>query len=884
MRPDERELDDEIRGHLALAIKERVERGESPEAARLAALGELGYLPAVRESMRQVWHAAWTDAVADLAGDIRHALRTLAAQRAFSLTVIGVLTLGIGLNAAVFTMLKGIALTPLGGVSDAPAIAVAYGATSTGRAVRLSYPDYERLRDGTRSFASLFGSALAEVTVGRGRDARQVTAELVTGGYFAALGVDAALGRTLTASDEIAPGRHPVVVMSDGMWRRDFAADPAIVGRTIEVNRQPLTVIGVAAPGFHGTIVSYDIELFIPVLTAPDLGFTFTSLATTPAGILADRRAGLFFLHGYLRPGVTRDAAAAELNALWAADAGSRPADAPAVQMRVVPFLRSPGTGPTYIMPTLTALGAMGLLVLLIACANLAGLVLVRGLSRRGEIAVRLALGATRQRIVRLLVLENLVLAVPGGVLGLLISWIGIPPLVAYAEQLAAPQRLRLNVEVDALVIGFTALVAIACALVFGFVPALQSSRVPLVTAINEDASPRGAARGRFRSGLVVTQVAVSLMLLIGAGLAIRGVEAARSADPGFDKAGVAVIELNVKPQGYDTARGRVFYRQLLDAARAGAGVQSATLAEHTPLGLLDTRLERAAVDGYTPRQGEDLAFMYNTVAPDYFRTLRIDLLAGREFEDHDGDASAPVAVVNRTLAERFWGGTTAAIGQRVRLGEGEWRTVVGVAADVKYARINEAPRPYVYLPFLQAYRPTMQLHVRGPGSVDALVTQARGFVEALDPDLAIASADSLARGTTGAFLFFDLLATMLPLFGAVGMALAALGTYGLVAYTVRQSTHEIGIRLALGASRGSIVRRFVGRGLRLGMTGALVGTIAAVAVVRLLGSVVYGVGAADAGPFSLALAVVLGGVAAATLVPAWRAAHTNPLGVLRRQ
>ncbi|MGD9902213.1 MAG: ADOP family duplicated permease [Vicinamibacterales bacterium] len=884
MRPDERDLDDEIRGHLALAIQERVDRGEDPDAARLAALAELGYVPAVRESIRQVWFAAWRDAVADLTADIRYAVRNLRTHRAFALTVTAVLTLGIGLNAAVFTMLKGVALEPLSGVADGPGIAVAYAESSTGRAMRFSYPDYARLRDGTRSFASVFGFALAEVTLGRGRDARVVSAELVTGSYFSALGVTAALGRTLTPDDEVAPGRHPVVVLSDGIWRRDFAADPDIVGRTVEINRQPLTVVGVTVPGFHGAIVSYDIELFIPVMTAPDLGFTFTSAAPTAAGILADRRATVFVMHGYLRPGVTREAAATELNAVWAADAGSRPADAPAAEIRVVPFLRAPGTGPTYILPTLTALATMGLLVLLITCANLAGLVLVRGLSRRGEIAVRLALGATRQRVVRLLVLENLVLAIPGGVFGLLLSWSGIPPMVAYAERLAAPQRLHLNVEVDALVIGFTALVAGGCALVFGFVPALRSSRVALVTALNEDAAPRGAARGRFRASLVVAQVAVSLMLLIGAGLAIRGVDAARRADPGFDTDGVAVVALNVKPQGYDGERGRRFYRELLDRARAGAGVESATLAEHTPLGLLDTRSERAAVDGYAPARGEDLAFMSNTVGPDYFRTLRIALAAGREFVDGDDEASAPVVVVNRTLAERFFGSPAAALGQRVRLGEGAWRTVVGVAADVKYARINEAPRPYVYLPFFQAYKPTMQLHVRGPGSVDARVAQARGVVEALDPDLPIPIARSLARSTTGAFLFFDLLATMLPIFGAVGLVLAALGTYGLVAYAVRQSTREIGIRLALGASRGSIVRRYVGRGLRLGVAGALVGLVAALAVTRLLGSVVYGVGAADAGPFTLGLAVVLTGVAAATVVPAWRAARTDPLGVLRHQ
>jgi hypothetical protein len=276
---------------------------------------------------------------------------------------------------------------------------------------------------------------------------------------------------------------------------------------------------------------------------------------------------------------------------------------------------------------------------------------------------------------------------------------------------------------------------------------------------------------------------------------------------------------------------------------------------------------------------------MSNTVGSDYFRTLRIPLMAGRSFEDRDDESASPVAIVNNTLAERFWGGAASAIGKRIRVaGAGDWRTVIGVAADVKYARINETPRPYIYLPFLQWYRSSMVLHTRGPAAVDLLVDQARAHVASLDPDLPILHAAPLAEATRGAFILFDLTATMLFVFGVSGMALAAMGTYGLVSYTVKQSTHEIGIRMALGAPALSVVRGFLARGLRLGAAGAALGMIAALAVSRLLGSVLFGVSATDAISFARALAVVLGVVAAATIIPAWRAARTNPLSALRHQ
>jgi len=896
---DDADFKDEIRAHLAIAADEKIADGADREAARYAALREFGNVTLTTEATRRVWSPAWLEALREQANDVRHAIRALAKNPGFSLTVIGVLALGIGLNSAVFTMLKGMALTPLAGVEGSARLAVVFGETNAGRQLRVSYPDYRYLREQNRAFADLFGSSVATVTLGRGQAARQIWLELVTGNYFRALGVRAQRGRTLLPSDEVAPGGHPVIVLSDALWRRGFNADPDIVGRTVDVNNYSFTVVGVTDPTFHGTIVSYDVEAFIPVMMIGEIGITGGLPPRTPSStILSDTRAAVVFLQSYLRPGTTIAAAAAETDGHWASLAAGRPTADAVTRLRVVPFWRSPTGGQTYILPTLALLTAMGLLVLLIACANIAGLVLVRGLSRRGEIAVRLALGASRVRIVRLLLVENLVLALPGAFLGVLLANRGIPLLVDYAQWLAAPEQIFLNVAVDGLVIAFAVVVACASALVFGFVPALRSARVDLVSVINEDASPRGAARGRLRASLVVAQVSVSLLLLVGAGLATRSVDAARRANPGFDSNNVAALALDVRQNAYDEARGRGFYRALLDDVRARAGVESASLAAFTPLGLLDTRAQRVTIEDHVPGRDEDMALMSNVVSPDYFRTLRIDVPAGRPFEDRDDEAAAQVAIVNRTFAERFLGGAAAAIGRRIRIGDDGWRTVVGVAADVKYSRINEAPRPYVYLPFLQAYRSGMVLHIRAsmpPGaspstaaassaSMDRLLDEARARVAALDANLPVLYARPMEETTRGAFIFLDLTAAMLFLFGVAGLALAALGTYGTVSYVVRQSTREIGIRMALGATRWSVVAGFVARGLRLGATGAAIGIVAALGISRFLGSLLFGVSATDLPSFAAALGIVVSGVFLASVVPAWRAARTSALTALRHQ
>lgn len=878
---DRDDFDDEVRAHLAIARDEKIADGMDERAAHYAALREFGNVTLTTEAARRVWTPSWLGLVRDVLSDVRYGGRSLRKNPAFSLAVVGVLTVGIGLNVAVFTMLKGIALSPVAGVADSASLVVVHGETGAGRPVRLSYPEYQEIKAHTQSIPDLFGSVVTKVNLGRGPAARQVWGEFVTGNYFEALGVGPTLGRTLGQADEAGPGERPVVVISEGLWRRDFASAPDIVGRTIEVNNRHLTVLGIADAAFHGTTVVYDVELYVPVTLAPDLGFTFGSSQSSAAGVLADRRAAILYPYGRVRPDLTNAAVEAELGGLWGKLRVLRPLDDPTERLRVVPFLDAPNGAPSYIMPTLVVLSAMGLLVLGITCANLAGLVLVRGVSRRGEIAVRLSLGASRSRIVRLLVVENLMLAVPGAVMGLALAWLGIPVLVGSAEQLAAPLRIYFNTDVDALVIGFALVIACGTVLLFGFLPALRTARVDLVTALNEDASPRGAGRSRVRAALVVAQVAVSVTLLAGAGLSARSLTAATAADPGFVSAGVSAVSFDLRQNGYDQSRGRIFQQRLLDTLRHDPSIASVSLAANTPLNMTETRVERITIEGRATPPGEDLGFMFNVVSPDYFRTLRVAVLEGREFTDQDDLGVEPVVIVNQTLATRYLGGPAAAIGRSIRMADGPSRRVVGVVADLKYLRIGDGPRPYFYLPLRQSYRSSLTLHTRSAGPNED-VEHARAAISRLDPDQPILAARSMTRATRGAFLFLDLTATMLLVFGAAGVVLASLGTYGLVSYAVRQSTHEIGIRMALGASAARVVRQFFARGLRLAAVGVVIGLVVALAAGRLLAGVLFGVGAVDGISLLQALVVVLASVVLATLVPAWRAAQTHPSSVLR--
>jgi len=835
-----------------------------------------------RLASRQFWAELRFDLLDDVITDVRYGIRSLTRSPGFTLAVIGVLSLGVGLNVAVFTLLKALMFSPIAGVERSGQLAVIVGEASGGRSLYVSYVDYQALRDNVRAFAELCGIAPIYGRLGVGSGTRNAWGELVTGNYFRVLGVRAQLGRTLAPSDEVTPGGHPVVVISDGLWRRDFAADPDILGRTIVVNGYPLIVVGVTDPAFHGTLFSFESELFVPVMMARQMGIGRASGSDRQLDPLTARSLSLIVPHGYLRPGATLAAANTQAAATWSALMRDRRFGVVIQRLTVLPFWRSPMGAQRYMAPLFTVLSVMGLLVLGVTCTNLSGLLLARGASRRGDIAVRLALGATRLRNVRLLTIECLLLALPGAVLGVLLGWRCLAPLTAALDRAAAPQRLFFNFKMDAVVIAFAIVVACLGALMSGFVPALRTSRIRLASVMKEEMAPGGATKGILRAGLVVGQVAVAVVLLVGAGLATRSLLSAQRADRGFDERQVTSVVIDPGASGYDEERGRVYYRRLLDSARAAPGITSATLAQFTPLTSIEPRSLRLVLKEYSARRGEDLSFLSNIVGPDYFKTLGIDLLAGRAFNDSDNETAAPVAIVNRTMAQRFWGGANNAIGKQLRVINGEWRTIIGVAADIKYVQIDEAPRGYLYLPVLQTYSPTMILHTRGPAPVDALVSQARTIVGTLDANVPILEAQPLTHAVSGALLLFRWLAAALALFGMSGMGLAALGTYTLVAYMVKQSTREIGIRSALGASSFTVARSFLVRGLRLGAIGSVIGIVTALVSSVFLRRVLYGVSAADFFSFALALAVVLGAVCAASLVPAWRAARINPLRALR--
>jgi predicted permease len=874
-RERDSDLDDEIRSHLSMAAQDRIADGEDPRSARLASLKEFGNVTLTREATRLSWGGVWRSHVTDISQDFRYAIRTLSRTPGYSLVVVAVLALGIGANVSVFALFNAVALKPIPGVEGSAGLGVLVARTDAGRILPLSYPDFRELQTQGRAFAGLAGTTMDGYSLGLGTHSDRVFGEMVTGNYFSVLGVRASLGRTLQSSDDVAPGRHPVVVISDALWRSTFASDPAIVGKTIQINAYPFTIVGVTEPGFHGSIVSLSMDLFVPVMMQPQL---------RRLDLLGARESPMLWGLGRLRPESSMTSADEEAGLFSSRIDAQHPARRVSQRATVIPIWRSPYGAQTYMLPAILMLSMMGALLLLIVCANVSNLVLVRGVSRRGEIAARVALGASRGRILRWLFVESLVLSLPGAVLGILAAR-GINILLRPTTMASlAPVPISLDVSPDWTVVSVALALSCASAFLFGFLPALQSSRVDLAGIMKDDLSPRGGSRGRLRNVLVAAQVAVSLLLLVGAGLVIRSFEAARTAEVGFDARNVASVSFDLTPSGYDGIRGRAFYQRLLDTIRAQAGVESAALTAALPLTLVEGNSVDAVVENFQPLRGEDMRVLINTISPDYLNTLRIGLVAGRDFATTDLADTLAVAIVNETMARQFWKTPNGALGKRIRLAGGDWRTVIGVARDIKYARVTEDPRPHVYRPLAQNYLSSMTLHVRSQNPEAVLLARLRATVQSLDPNLPILTARMLTEQTRVALSIFSMAAGVLMVFGVIAMILTALGTYGLVSYTARQSTHEIGIRIAIGASRAGLLRRFLGRGLTLGATGAMCGLAGSVLITRLLGGLLYGVSPTDAASYAGAAVVVLTTVLVASFVPAWRASRTDPIAALRHR
>lgn len=873
-RRRERDLQNEIHAHLSMAIADRVRDGEDPREARLAALKEFGNITLTRDATRRAWAGGWRLWLLDLGQEVRYSIRLLRRSPGHTLAVLTVLALGIGANISVFRVFKPLALTPIAGVAQSSELGVLAAQTTAGQMMPLSHLDFRDLVAAQDTFSGIAGTSLSGYGLGLGAGSERIWTEMVTGNYFQLLGIRAQIGRTLLPSDDLVPDGHPFVVISDSLWRRAFGADPAVVGRTVRISGHPITIVGVTEPAFHGAVVSIDVEAFLPIMMQPQL---------QGRDELSSRDAQTLVGLGRLKPGVSVRTAAAEMAVLSAGLKGLHAAGDVTGTATVIPFLRSPFGGQSLLLPVTVVAGAMATLVLLIVCANVSNLVLVRGLTRHGEIAARLALGASRARVLRLLVIESLALAVPGAVAGLAAS-VGLMWLMDFRNMDApgANGRMFVDISIDGLVVAFALLLSCGCALVFGLLPAFRVSRVDLSSVMRAGLVPRATGSARARHLLVIAQVAVSLVLLVSAALLLRSAESARRADPGFDARDVASLSLDLQSGGYDETRGRVFLRSVLDALRGAPNVESATLAFNTPMRMVPNRGNDFEIEGYRSRPDEDLHFLVNIVAPDYFHTLRVPLAAGREFDATDDGSSRRVAIVNETLARMFWGDPQRALGKRLRFPQGEWMVVAGVARDVKYLRIDEEPRPFVYLPYEQQPLMPMIVHVRTKGDVRPALPRLRERVQAMDANLPIVDARPLREQTEAGLVTLEGTANMVIVIGIVAALLAALGTYGMVSYHARQSMHEIAIRVAVGANRADIIRQFLLRGLRLGTTGTVLGALSALAGARALVGLLYGVSPTDLLSFSAAALLVMAVVATASLIPAWKASKTDSIAALR--
>jgi predicted permease len=806
-------------------------------------------------------------AAQEIVSDLRYAVRLLARSPAYCLVVILVLAIGIGCNIIVFTIFKSLTISPLSGVPHSGDLHFVGASTSGGSTTLLSYPDYRDLR--TVTFPSLAASSIGPFTLGSGADGRRVWAELVSGNYFETLAVRPQLGRLLVPADETSDSRQTVVVLSDALWRRSFGADPRVIGRSIQLNSHSMTVVGIADANFRGSIVGLAADVFAPITTQPMLmGHDW----------LGDRdnRWVLSFMHVPSGVAGVRARTVAASSSLLAA----HPSDDMRARAALFSLWDWPFGAQMFVLPAVSLMGAMSALLLLVVSANVGGLVLVRSIARRGETAVRLAVGASRGRIARLLMTESVVLAAPGALGGFFFPALLAPFLGAAQSNVSLP--LAFNIDPDRFVVAFAALLAVITAFVYS-VPAIRACRIDIVSVLKDDASRQGRVRGGFRAGLVVAQIAMALLLLVGTALVFRSLTAARATTGGFDARDVSYAAFDLTGRSVDVEAAQRFYRQLLEEVSQEPGVQSATVARYLPLMFLDWQSWRAAPEGYQRPRNEDVAVPLNVVGPDYFRTLQIPIVAGREFTWRDDGRSDHVAIVNETFARRFWTSAAAAIGKRFQT-NGGWATIVGVARDSKYARLEEPSRPYFFVPFMQFPDPALTVQVRSSTASAVVLQRLATIAHRLDPSLPVLETGALAGQLRSAVSIYETLSRVLGVIGLLAAGLAALGIYGLIAYIVTQSTHEIGIRSALGASRAAIVRRFLARGLRLTIAGTAVGVAAALALTPSMAALLFGISTRDVVSFAGAVGFVVLVAVAACWVPAWRASKVDPIAALRHQ
>jgi predicted permease len=856
------DFDAELASHVEMHTDDGIRAGLSPEEARRQALIRLGGMEQTRQAYRERRTLPWLET---LWQDIRFGLRILCKNPGYTAVAVLTLALGIGANTAVF-MVAQAALLRSWPAREPDRLARLIATTPQGEEDAFSYPDYRDLAAQSSSLEGILAYSRHVKMLRVGAESQAVRDDLVSPNYFSVLGIDAQLGRVFSA--ESRPDNEPGVVICDSLWHRAFNADPLLVGKQIWLTNRGYTVLGIAPPGFRGLERGVPTDLWLPVATE------YSSQE------LADRKSREFEVLGRLRPGVTAAEAQVELDTL-----GRRLALAyPAIdKARNVALISERERLREAMVPTLILMTAVGL-VLLICCANVAGLVLARADARRKEVAMRLALGAGRLRLIRQLLTESLLLASLGAAFGLLLA----AGLLRLAPALMPPSEVEigLDLHLDASVLAFTAAAALLSVLVFGLAPAIQLSKTSLVSALKGEGrgAVRGVKRWTMRNALVLGEIALSVVLLTASGLVVRSLLYSRSLPLGFDRQRQLIyFDLLPAVAGYNSERSAAFFNQVEEKAAALPGVRHAALERRVLLSDSGGGAEqRVSIPGVELPQGQlNVPIKFNAVDGNYFRAIGTRLIEGREFTSGDNPLAARVTVISQTMAERFWPGQEV-LGRQI-VADGTACQIVGVVEDAKINSIHETPEPYMYFPFAQMPSDYSTLIVEAESNPKALTARMLSEIQRVDRNVPV-SVRTVHYLMKQAFWDDQMAAGFVGALGLLGIFLGAIGLYGVVAFTVNRRSREIGIRMALGAERRDILRLVLGQGLTLAAIGAGIGLVASLAAMRLLSTMLYGVRPTDpltfAGSSALAILVAL----AASWIPARRAASIDPMQSLRTE
>jgi putative ABC transport system permease protein len=877
----DQELDDEIRTHLAMEVDENLEKGMEPNEASHAAHRAFGNVELARDDSRSMWIYRWIE---DLGKDIRFGIRMLLKQRGFSAIAVISLALGFGLNTTIFTVVNAILLNPLP-VREASRLvqldtvdAKTKVTTANFTKMGMSFPNFQDYRRQNEVFTDLVAWTAFPVTWSGGAEPKQVQAYMVSANYFDVLGLTPVAGRFFFPDEDTKPNSNTVAVISYALWTNKFGAAPDTIGRTMILNATPYTIIGIAPRGFKGTVSLASTEQVWLTTSMKD-----QLLAGFFAEFFNDRRFLTMTLFGRLKPGITMPQAEASLKTIASRLETEYPKDNAGRSVALTSLSEAAVGANNHDQFTLAGammLSAVGL-VLLIACANLANLLLAQAARREKEMTVRAALGAGRGRLLRQLLTESTLLSLAGAAVGLLIAYWGRWVLWSYRPSFI--QQNDVDLALDSHVLLFTLGIALFTGALFGAVPAIKASAPDLADTLK--AGGRGNSVGwrsnPMRSLLVVFETALALIALIGAGLFVRSQQNAQRIDPGFESEKLIMMAFDLGALHYTEGQAQQFYRAAVERAAAAPGVQSATVASNFPVG---GGLARTVFP-----EGQDEASGYrgtltqlDTVTPTFFDTLHIPVVRGRTFNDNDRKGTLMVAVVNEAMAKHFWPGEDA-VGKRFHFfGETQLREIVGVVKNTVINAIGEDPQPLAYLPMTQDFAPFATLQVRTISKPETVISTVRGSIQSLDPNLAITNVQTIRELLDQGLWAPRMAAALLTLFGTLALVLAAVGVYGVLSYSVNQQRHEIGIRRALGAQAADVLGLVVRQGVQLAVVGLVIGLVLAALFTRLLASLLFGVSATDPWTFAVVTATLTLVALIACYVPARRATSVDPLIALR--